>query len=385
LRALRQAAGGLNELAALSCDHYRMRIVPVTLGLLIICASASARTAAQPAPAAQPASAASITTLQTVTVTGVVPGPGLWKVTRGDHVLWILGVVPTLPAGIEWRSNQVAQTIAASQTVLEAPGVKLKVDTNWFGKLFLLPTVYRAQRNPDGKTLHDVLPPATYARWYYARQRYFGDDYSIERYRPIVAAWKLMKQAMKANGLRNDGEVTGAVTAMAKQHGVNVVKPEITLEIKEPRQAVKAFAASNLDGIACLDVVLDAVEHELPNFRARANAWATGDIDTLRKVPEGAYRDTCRSAITGAGFAKALGIDNLPMRVEGTWLAAADAALASSAQSFAVLPMHDLLDPNGYLAALQARGYTVIAPDAALADDPASDASAAPAPASSAH
>jgi hypothetical protein len=357
-----------------------MRILPVTLALLLTCAGASAQTISSTPPAA----ASSITTLQTVTVTGVVPGPGLWKVTRGDHVLWILGVVPTLPAGIEWRSAQVAQTIAASQAVLDTPGVKLKVDTNWFGKLFLLPTLYRAQRNPDGKTLHDVLPPATYARWYYVRQRYFGDDYSVERYRPIVAAWKLMKQAMKANGLRNDGEVTGAVAAMAQQHGVKVVKPETTLEIKEPRQAVKAFAASNLDGIACLDVVLDAVEHELPNFRARANAWATGDIDTLRKFPEGAYRDTCQSAITGAGFAKALGIDNLPMRVEGAWLAAADAALASNAQSFAVLPMHDVLDARGYLAALQARGYTVTAPDA-LADDPASAASAAPAPASAAH
>jgi hypothetical protein len=356
-----------------------MRILPVTLALLIPCAGVAAQTASSAPPAAS-----SITTLQTVTVTGVVPGPGLWKVTRGDHVLWILGVVPTLPAGIEWRSAQVSQTIGASQTVLDAPGVKLKVDTNWFGKLFLLPTVYRAQRNPDGKTLHDVLPPTTYARWYDARQHYFGDDYSIERYRPIVAAWKLMKQAMKANGLRNDGEVTGAVEAMAKQHGVKVVKPETTLEIKEPRQAVKAFAASGLDGIACLDVVLDAVEHELPNFRARANAWATGDIDTLRKLPEGAYRDTCRSAVTGAGFAKALGIDNLPARVEGAWLAAADAALASNAQSFAVLPMHDLLDANGYLAALQARGYVVTAPDA-LADDPASAASAAPAPASSTH
>ncbi|MDE2223901.1 MAG: TraB/GumN family protein [Xanthomonadaceae bacterium] len=361
-----------------------MRIVPVMLALLVICADTSAQTTPS-AASVPPAPAASITTLQAVTVTGVVPGPGLWKVTRGDHVLWILGVVPTLPAGIEWRSSQVEQTVAASQTVLEAPGVKLKVDTNWFGKLFLLPTVYRAQRNPDGKTLHDVLPPATYARWYYARQRYFGDDYSIERYRPIVAAWKLMKQAMKANRLRNDGEVTGMVAAMAKQHGVKVVKPEATLEIKEPRQAVKAFAASNLDGIACLDVVLDAVEHDLPNFRARANAWATGDIDTLRKVPESAYRDACRSAITGAGFAKALGIDNLPMRVEGAWLAAADTALAANAQSFAVLPMHDLLDPHGYLAALQARGYAVTAPDAELANDPASADSAAPAAASSAH
>lgn len=358
-----------------------MRTLSATLALLITCAAATAQTASSPPPAA----ASSITTLQAITVTGVMPGPGLWKVTRGDHVLWILGVVPTLPAGIEWRSSEVAQTIAGSQAVLDAPGVKLKVDTNWFGKLFLLPSLYRAQRNPDRKTLHDVLPPATYARWYYARQRYFGDDYSIERYRPIVAAWKMMKQAMKKNGLRNDGEVTGTVTALAKQHGVKVVEPETTLEIKEPREAVKAFAASNLDGIACLDVVLDAVEHDLPNFRARANAWATGDIDTLRKVPESAYRDTCRSAITGAGFAKALGIENLPMRVEGAWLAAAEAALASNTQSFAMLPIHELLDPKGYLAALQARGYTVTAPDAALADDPASAASAASAPASSAH
>jgi hypothetical protein len=347
---------------------------------------ALAATAQTPAPAesmpttrAQPAPAASIVTLQTINVTGVVPGPGLWKVTRGDHVLWILGVVSTLPAGIEWRSNQVAQAIAASQVVLESPGVKLKVDTNWFGKLFLLPAIYRAKRNRDGKTLHDVLPPPIYARWYYARARYFGDDYAIERYRPILAAGKLMKKAMQAHGLRGDGEVTDTVAALAKQHGVKLVKPQTALEIREPRQAVKAFAASGPDGIACLGVVLDAVDHQLPDFRARANAWATGDIETLRNVPESAWRDTCQSAITGAGFAKSLGIDNLPRRIEGAWLAAADAALAANIQSFAVLPMRDLLDPHGYLAALQARGYMVTAPDAGLADDDASANSVAPA------
>jgi hypothetical protein len=330
-----------------------------------------------------PAPAASIVTLQAINVTGVVPGPGLWKVTRGDHVLWILGVVSTLPAGIEWRSHQVAQTIAASQMVLEPPGVKLKVDTNWFGKLFLLPSIYRAQRNPDGKTLHDVLPPDVYARWYYARERYFGDDYSIERYRPLLAAGKLMKQALKANGLHGDGEVTDAVATLAKQHGVTTVKPDTTLEIREPRQAVKAFAAAGPDGVACLRVVLDAVEHELPDFRARANAWATGDIETLRKVPESAWRGTCQSAITGAGFAKSLGIDNLPRRIEATWLAAADAALAANTQTFAVLPMHDLLDPDGYLAALQARGYVITGPDAGLAEGPVSANSVAPAATSS--
>lgn len=358
----------------------------LTAALLLASAGAAAQTVAPPPAAASatpPASASSITTLQAVTVTGVMPGPGLWKVTHGDHVLWVLGVVPTLPAKMQWRSTQVAQTIAASQAVLESPDVKLKVDTNWFGKLFLLPSIYRAQRNPDGKTLHDVLPPAIYARWYYTRERYFGDDYSIDRYRPIVAAFKLMDKAMKANGLRGNGEVLKTVKALAEQDKVQLVKPRVTLEIKEPRQAVKAFAAEGPDGIDCLGLVLNVVADQLPNFRARANAWATGDIDTLRRVPEGAYRNTCKSAITGAGFAKALGIDNLPARIQNAWLAAADAALAANTRSFAVLPMHDVLSPSGYLAAMQARGYVVTAPDTGDTDPSSAASAATPASATS--
>ncbi|HEX7326732.1 MAG TPA: TraB/GumN family protein [Rhodanobacteraceae bacterium] len=333
----------------------------------------AASAAAPAASTALPPAPAGVTTLQTVDVTGVMPGPGLWKVTRGDHALWILGVVPTLPAGVRWQSDQVAQTIAASQTVIDAPDVKLKVDTNWLGKLFLLPTLYHAQRNPDGKTLKDVLPAPLYARWEAAKQRYFGDDRGIERYKPILAAAKLLRRALKENKLRGDSEITHAVVAMAKQHNVKLVKPQTTLEVHDPRQALKAFEASGPDGEACLGLVLDMLQHQLPDLRQRANAWATGDLATLRRIPQSAYRATCRSAITGAGFAKSLGIDNLPAREEGAWLGAADTALATNAQSFAVLPMHQLLDAHGYLAALQARGYSVTAPDA---DDPASGASA---------
>jgi hypothetical protein len=360
-----------------------MSRVPVTLVLLFACTVVMAQPPGSvPAP---PAPASSITTLQAINVTGVVPGPGLWKVSRGDHVMWIRGVVPTLPAGIEWRSAQVEQAIAGSQAVLESPGVKLKIDTNWFGKLFLLLPVYRAQRNPDGKTLHDVLPPAVYARWYYARERYFGDDYSVERYRPLIAAARLMKQALKANNLRGDGEIRDTVEALAKRHGVPLVDTRTTLEIRHPRDAVKAFAAAGPDGTACLALVLDMVEKEIPDVRARANAWATGDIATLRRVPASAYRETCKSAITGAGFAKSLGIENLPVEIEEHWLGAAEDALAANAQSFAVLPMHVLLDPDGFLAALQARGYQVAAPEDEATGEAAPGASVAPAPAASVH
>ncbi len=352
-----------------------MRVILAMMAAPLVFLAAAGAQAAPPVPAttaaAQPAPAASITTLPAVTVTGVVPGPGLWQVNRGNHMLWILGVVPTLPAGIEWRSRDVEGAIAASQIVIEPPGVKLKVDTNWFGKLFLLPSIWRAQRNPDGKTLAEVLPPAMYQRWETARQRYFGNDHGIERYRPLLAAGKLLKQAMRANGLRGAGEITDRVTAIANLYHIKREKPEALLEIRDPRQAVHAFAATGPDGINCLGLVLELVEHGLPNVRARANAWATGDIETLRKVPESAYRDSCRSAIMGAGFAKALGIDDLPARIEGHWLAAVDAALAANSRSFAVVPMQELLAPHGYLAALAARGYLITAPDAALAEDPA--------------
>lgn len=362
-----------------------MRAIPVTAillaGLLVTAtAGAAPPTAATTAP---PASASSITTLPAVTVTGVVPGPGLWQVNRGDHVLWILGVVPTLPAGIEWHSREVEGAIAASGVVIEPPGVKLKVDTNWFGKLFLLPSIWRAQRNPDGKTLADVLPPAMYARWETARQRYFGNDRGIERYRPLLAAGKLLRQALRANNLRGDGQVTGKVAAIAELYHIKQERPEALLEIRDPRQAVHAFAASGPDGVGCLGLVLELVEHGLPNVRARANAWATGDIETLRKVPESAYRDSCRSAIMGAGFAKALGIDDLPARIEGHWLDAVDAALAANSRSFAVVPMQELLAPHGYLAALAARGYAITAPGAMFGENPASMTTSAPPAASS--
>ncbi|MGH8117283.1 MAG: TraB/GumN family protein, partial [Rhodanobacteraceae bacterium] len=200
-----------------------MRLALAMVCLLVAPLGAVAWAGTPPAPAgsaALPAPAASITTLPAVTVTGVVPGPGLWEVNRGNHVLWILGVVPTLPTGIEWQSREVEGAIAASQTVIEPPGVKLKVDTNWFGKLFLLPSIWRAQRNPDGKTLAEVLPPAMYARWEAARQRYFGNDRGIERYRPLLAAGKLLKQAMRANGLRGAGEITDRVTAIANLYHI---------------------------------------------------------------------------------------------------------------------------------------------------------------------
>ena len=338
-----------------------MRTLPIACVALFACGSAAAQTA-KPAPTALPAPSSSITTLETVSVTGVLPGPGLWKVSRNGNVLWVLGVIPSLPSGMQWRSAEVEQAIAGSREVIESPRVKVKLDTNFFGKLFLLPSALGARKNPDGKTLQEVLPPEMYAQWLTLKQRYLGNDDGIERWRPIFAALKLYREALKRNGLRSSGEVEDTVAGLAKQHGIAPVSSDYTLEIREPREAIHAFEAAGPDGVACFGRTLDSIEHELPVMRARANAWATGDIETLRKLPDSRFRQVCTDAIAGAGFARQLGISDLPAQVEAHWLNLARGALKTFPQSFAVLPMHELMDSGGALAVLKSQGYTVQSP-----------------------
>src|SRR5690606_12034454 len=65
---------------------------------------------AEPAPPP-----ADIVDLDSVTVTGAQPGPGLWRVAKGDHELWILGVLSPLPNGITWNADEIPELVGRSQ------------------------------------------------------------------------------------------------------------------------------------------------------------------------------------------------------------------------------------------------------------------------------
>ncbi len=88
--------------------------------------------------AAQAPTSAEPPTLGTVLVTGEQLGPGLWKVSKGDHVLWILGTQAPLPKKMSWRATEVEKTIAQSQEVLA--DASAKVDVGFFRMLTLLPS-----------------------------------------------------------------------------------------------------------------------------------------------------------------------------------------------------------------------------------------------------
>lgn len=352
---------------------------PIRSVFLLACCLAAPAFAQSASPASLPPVPSDVPLLAPVVVSGVVSGPGLWKVSKGGHVLWVLGTLSPLPGHIQWESREVEQVLAQSKQVLLEPRIKLKADIGFFGKLFLLPSAYGARKNPDGKTLDQVMDASTYRRWLALKQKYIGDDRSIERWRPLFAAQELYKKALKANGLSNDGGVPGAVAALAKSDGVPETPVQYRVEIQHPRDALKAFKAAAPSDMQCFSRTLDAVEHDLPAMTARANAWATGDLEALRQLPDSHRRDACVTAITSAGFAHQLGLDDIPAQMEVVWLAAARDALAKNDTSFAMLPMGELLSPTGYLARLGAQGYTVESPEQPDTAEP----TAGPAPAAS--
>lgn len=339
--------------------------IPVAVGLLILSLSAPAWSQSTPASSTS-APSPSLThapLLQAVTVTGVQPGPGLWKVSKGDHVMWVLGTLSPLPKHMQWQSAEVEQVIAHSQELLEPPSAELKVDAGFFSKLALLPSVYSARKNPNGENLQQILPPDMFARWETAKQQYFGNDKGIEYWRPILVALKLYQKALDKAGLTGASDVGQTVRKLASRHDVKSTSVKYQLVVEHPRDALDTIKQTNLHDISCFNQTLDTVQHDMGALTARANAWSTGDIQTLRGFALSDRHESCVIAVVNADFAEQLGLHDLPERIESAWLIAAQAALARNPQTFAILPMEQVLKPDGFLAALKARGYTVQSPD----------------------
>jgi len=314
------------------------------------------------AAVATEATAPDIVDLDVVVVSGAQPGPGMWKVSKGDHVLWILGTLSPLPKRMEWISTDVEKTIAQSQEVIASPTVKLDSDIGVFRSMMLLPSLLRARRNPDGKRLQDVVPAGLYARWQVLKARYIGSDRGIEQWRPVFAAQELYEAAMRKSGLTQDSVVQPVVKKAARRHEVRVVPSEVTIDIKNPKAALKEFSDAALADTDCFAKTMSRIETDLDAMRARANAWAVGDLDALRALPDNDQYIACTRAFTETGLAQKLGISDIRTRVANTWLATAEAAIAKNASTFATLPISQLLKPDGYLARLQAKGYAVEAP-----------------------
>jgi hypothetical protein len=133
--------------------------------------------------------------------------------------------------------------------------------------------------------------------------------------------------------------------------------------LEDPGRVLKDFKQSQMEDTACFTKTLERFEGDIDAMRVRANAWANGNIAEISNLDYAEREDACHDAILNSPAArKHPAFQNLRERRLESWLKAAEKSLADNTSTVAMLSMSDILGPKSYLAALQAKGYTVESP-----------------------
>ncbi len=339
---------------------FKLAILPLCLALCAAPASAQTIDAGAPPAAASASTDSAPAAPEQILVVGQKPGPGMWKVSKDGHVLWIFGTYSPLPVKMDWRSHEVDAVIGRSQEYLPPPMSKLEL--SYFQTALALPSLIGVNKNPDGATLRDVLPPEVYARWLPLKEKYLpkGD----ERERPIIVANRLFGAAMNKAGLTSSTDVRKQVEKIVDQKKLKVTRTTLELKVDNPRQVIKEFKKSPLDDLDCFSATLARLETDIDAMRLRANAWAKGDIEGIRKLDFVDHQESCSNVIRNSAVLREHpAFQGAEGKLRALWLGNAEAALARNGSTFAMLSMKDILDPKGLVAALAAKGYTVEQPE----------------------
>ncbi|RJG22539.1 TraB/GumN family protein [Massilia cavernae] len=308
-----------------------------------------------------PEAAATEPAPEQILVVGQRPGPGLWKISKGENVMWVFGAYSPLPVKMEWRAHEVEAVLSQSQEFLAPPSTGIGIG---FSAVTVLPFIVGVKNNPDGAKLQDVLPADVYARWLALKAKYIGENKDIESERPMFASDELFRKGLAHAGLTGNTNIDKKLFGIAKKHKVKTTSTGMTVKIESPVKTIRAFKKSTLNDVACFSRTIEQLETDLDAMRIRANAWAVGDIAVIEKLKFIDRGEACSDAVLTSVVADLQPeIRTMKARARETWLVAAERSLATNKSTFAMLRMRDILDPKGLVAELQARGYTVEKPE----------------------
>ena len=324
--------------------------------------------------------------IEEILVTGEQPGPALWSATRDGKTLWILGMHAPLPAKMTWRSREVESRISESQVLVRWVQLETDIEAGFFAKLAAAPAVLAVGDNPKGVRLKDRVAPEAYEQWERLKQKYiFRRGNSVEKLRPAFAASELRSQAMAKTGLSSPkpgAVVWPEVERLAKKHKVKILEPEVrmSIQIDKPREVVRRFREAQLGDAECFAKSLARLADDLELMKTHANAWATGDLEVLRRIPPPDPTVDCeqllRTLMMNGSLLRQLGTPESAdeadrarreferglKAVDGVWVSTVEDALRDHSSVFALVPLGALFDANGPLRVLRERGFVVVEP-----------------------
>ncbi len=317
---------------------------------LLVGASAHAQSspwsAKPPAAWTQAGSMAQTQTAGEVVVTKHLPGPALWKVTKGGAEVFILGAAMPLPHLLQWDTLRLENALNGADALYLEPRPSLSPM-----ELMRLAVNRAPLELVGGQTLETALPPREKARFLHLVALIHGKAQTYDRLKPAVAGLFLISDWRKAAGL-SEGKPGTTVMHLAEDAHVPV---RSVGDFRLDPFVDTAAKLSMADNIACFDAAMDDVDQEASHARTMAAAWAKGDLKTVGETYKASLLTGCLMRIPSTQKLLDHGTDEGVKTVQ--------AALIKPGKSVAVVDLNFLLRPNGVLDRLRAQGATITVPD----------------------
>lgn len=307
-----------------------------------------------------------------ITVRGRQPGPPLWRVSKGDHELWIFPMLSPVPKDMLWDDTKVAAIIAQAEAVIERPDPEVLLSPlTKFNPINLvrgLRLAKRLGRNPDGGTLEAALPPDLYERFSAVKAERFPRNDDLEKLRPLFAGGRMMDEVREQEELVSPRDIGRRIERLLKRNkALEYIRIEVKVDMKGSFRSLAARAETFIENVppalelACFEFQLRRIERDVEAMKYRADSWARGYIDEFLGVPlPGDDEDPCLQIATSSSEQEL--VQQMQGELDQRWLDAAEDALTRYRSTFAILGITELLSEQGPLSALAAKGYAINVP-----------------------
>jgi hypothetical protein len=308
-----------------------MKVI-VTTALVAFLLSPAVATAQAPAPRPPVVDDPEATLLSDLLVVAPTQGPAWWRVSKGDSVVWIMGLPENPgPKNMKWDRKALDRRLTGARVLLTPPIMTLAFPAS-------------AKGNSAG------APPALADRFSTVRTRIGKSARRYADSSPAVALLTLYRDYLKSAKLEG-GEALRWTHAMAKARRVPIVQPT---KIQAQSVGLAELDPARPEAAACYEALMQATEVPVERYRSAAAGWARGDLRAAASAPRNPF-GVCENRLFNQGASR---------RAIAVQVAAIEAALKEPGKAVAVASIRALVADEGILVRLAAKGYDIVYPTA---------------------
>ena len=288
-------------------------------------------------------------------------GPAIWGISKGNHVLWIVGSVAPIQKDLQWSHKNVAELMKTAQVFVAEPVGGFK---KWVPTLRLIQVDWlehhQWRKNPHGAVLSNILPNSIYEQWLQLWKKYGHDRNPPDRLTPFYAQKMLYKHFRNRYELR-ERYVDHALEHIARHDGLRIKHPIVAQHVSHfEKTFLRAHKLLDGDYFACFRATIARVAHDYPKIYYRAKAWAIGDISRIEYLKPTSRRSCHWNHEYGTIYADRYGAQNphFAHRI----IIYYQKILQKYPVAVTVLPISDLLSAKGFVYQFRKLGYAITDP-----------------------